>query len=259
MDRTTGVKAQGRIVSWDGASLWVLSAGDDGREYPPTTPHAHHAVQVTIALRGQFTLTAGREVLRGATRGIVAADARHTFDQRTGTVAHFFVAPESRAGRSIARELGPRQLAPIPAARLGDWPRQLDAALARRSEAALVETGRALIEALSQQPPANAIDPRIERAMSWVRGALELPVTLDEAAHEAELSAGRFRHLFVENVGVPFRVWVLWLRLSHAVHAFAGGLDLTHAAHAAGFADSAHLSRTFRRMFGITAASLRVE
>jgi AraC-like DNA-binding protein len=39
---------------------------------------------------------------------------------------------------------------------------------------------------------------------------------------------------------------------------YASGAALTEAAHGAGFADSAHLSRTFRRMFGISAASLRV-
>jgi len=33
---------------------------------------------------------------------------------------------------------------------------------------------------------------------------------------------------------------------------------LTEAAHGAGFSDSSHLSRTFRRMFGIAADSLRV-
>jgi len=36
------------------------------------------------------------------------------------------------------------------------------------------------------------------------------------------------------------------------------GASLTEAAHGAGFSDSPHLSRTFRRMFGIAADSLRV-
>jgi AraC-like DNA-binding protein len=35
-------------------------------------------------------------------------------------------------------------------------------------------------------------------------------------------------------------------------------VSLTDAAQSAGFADSAHLSRTFRRMFGIAADSLRL-
>ena len=36
----------------------------------------------------------------------------------------------------------------------------------------------------------------------------------------------------------------------------AAGGSLTEAAHAAGFASSAHLSSTFRRMFGLTATDL---
>jgi AraC-like DNA-binding protein len=34
------------------------------------------------------------------------------------------------------------------------------------------------------------------------------------------------------------------------------GVSLTTAAHEAGFADSAHLSRTFKRMFGMTPSDL---
>lgn len=36
----------------------------------------------------------------------------------------------------------------------------------------------------------------------------------------------------------------------------ASGGTLTNAAHAAGFASSAHLSSTFKRMFGLTASDL---
>jgi AraC-like DNA-binding protein len=55
-------------------------------------------------------------------------------------------------------------------------------------------------------------------------------------------------------VGIPPRRYLLWVRLMHAIEAAIGGDNLTTAAHEAGFADSAHLSRTFRRMFGRTPA-----
>jgi len=42
------------------------------------------------------------------------------------------------------------------------------------------------------------------------------------------------------------------------LEAFASGASLTDAALDAGFANSAHFSRTFRRMFGTAAAALDV-
>jgi AraC-like DNA-binding protein len=62
----------------------------------------------------------------------------------------------------------------------------------------------------------------------------------------------------VEATGLPFRTYVVWLRLMRAVELYSAGSSLTDAAHGAGFSDSSHLSRTFRRMFGIPADSLRL-
>ena len=41
-----------------------------------------------------------------------------------------------------------------------------------------------------------------------------------------------------------------------AVSAYRGGASLTEAAHAAGFASSAHFSTAFRDMFGMTPSEL---
>ncbi|KYF58434.1 hypothetical protein BE04_11725 [Sorangium cellulosum] len=62
--------------------------------------------------------------------------------------------------------------------------------------------------------------------------------------------------LFVRDVGVPIRTFQLWRRLLVALAAFAR-LDATGAAHAAGFADLAHFSRTCRRMLGYSPTELR--
>jgi AraC-like DNA-binding protein len=65
--------------------------------------------------------------------------------------------------------------------------------------------------------------------------------------------------LFVKETGVSFRAYLLWQRLERSLAAYVAGETLTDAAHTGGFADSAHFSRTFGRMFGIAPGSVRPE
>ncbi len=57
-------------------------------------------------------------------------------------------------------------------------------------------------------------------------------------------------------MGIPIRRYVLWERLLLAIQQLTGGVTLTEAAHWAGFSDSAHFSRTFTRMFGLSPSLL---
>jgi len=84
-------------------------------------------------------------------------------------------------------------------------------------------------------------------------------LTLQDMADSVGLSAGRFRHLFATVSGIPFRVFLLWARLNRALELGFGGTAWTEAAHLTRFADSAHLSRTCRRMYGIAPSSIRPE
>lgn len=254
-----GTKAHGRILFWEGASLWVLSA-PEGERYPKTDPHCHHVVQVTLALTGTIHFDGETEGLSGEAIAI-APDARHAFEG-TGLIAHLFVAPEGKAGRQIARALlADRPMASIPTERVGDLPVRLKATFEDpyHTDDDLRALGRALLAQLGgESAHADLPDLRIVKLIAWVTERLDRNVSLTEAAAFLGLSTGRARHLFVQQTGVPFRTYLLWLRLMRAVEIYTGHATLTEAAHGAGFADSAHLSRTFRRMFGIAAASLRV-
>jgi AraC-like DNA-binding protein len=254
-----GTKAHGRILFWEGASLWILSAAP-GTRYPKTDPHAHHVIQVTLALRGRVDLDGATERVGGVALA-VAPDTLHAFEG-TGLVAHLFVASDSQAGRKIVRGLFAKgSIVSIPECHLGDLPARLRATFEdpRRTDDDLRALGRALIARLAgMSVDAEAPDPRIEKLIAWVTARLDQAVSLADVAALVGLSPGRTRHLFVQQTGLPFRTYLLWLRLVRAVEIFAGGASLTEAAHGAGFSDSAHLSRTFHRMFGIVAASLRV-
>ncbi len=79
-----------------------------------------------------------------------------------------------------------------------------------------------------------------------------LPAT--ELAQAAALSVSQLERLFSGRLGLSVRRMVLWQRLRVALGEALAGASLTEAAMAAGFADSAHLSRSLRQQFGIRAS-----
>ena len=99
-------------------------------------------------------------------------------------------------------------------------------------------------------PLLQGADERILRAVAHIRAHLDAPLTLDDVAEVACLSPSRFRHLFVEQTGMALRPYILWRRFLRVWELLTAGASLSAAAHSAGFADAAHLSRTSRAMFG---------
>jgi len=57
-------------------------------------------------------------------------------------------------------------------------------------------------------------------------------------------------------VGLPCSRYMLWRKLTRAMHAIGSGRTNADAAHAADFADAAHLTRTFYQMIGIAPSAL---
>ncbi|HEV2530321.1 AraC family transcriptional regulator [Phenylobacterium sp.] len=252
--------AHTRIVSWEGGSLWVVDATQAVTAAPRRTePHAHHAIQITLGLGGWFRLDAGGADVRGEAVA-VAADATHTFEAE-GLLAMLFVEPESRNGRAISKTLfGQETLAAVPPSMLGDFGNRIAANFrgGSRDDHVLIELGRGLAAHMAGGTVAREPDPRVRKMIAWAARQLDGPVGLSDVGDVGGLSAHRLRHLFVEQTGLAFRTYLLWLRLTRALENLADGASLTQSAHEAGFADSAHFSRTFKRMFGIAPASLRM-
>jgi AraC-like DNA-binding protein len=79
-------------------------------------------------------------------------------------------------------------------------------------------------------------------------------IRLNEISKEISLSESRTLHLFKEQVGVPFRKYILWKKLKRAISLFANTKDkkVTDIALEAGFSDSAHLSKIIKSSFGLS-------
>ncbi|RJG02884.1 helix-turn-helix transcriptional regulator [Noviherbaspirillum sedimenti] len=253
-----GIKATGigRILLWRGGSIWIGSAQE------ATDFHSHHAIQITLALsQGKVRFRQPDEDWKAFTAVIVPAHQLHAFEARGELVALIFVEPESREGRTIQERHG-AGLSSLPDGLLDCEIAALVAAHREKApDTELIACARTVIAALSSSSdlPASLLDKRIERAIEVLRDRVGSTVTLSNIANAVHLSPERFRHLFLQETGIRFRPYVLWLRLELAIASYAAGNSLTEAAYAGGFADSAHFSRTFRRMFGVAAASIQRE
>ena len=240
---------------WEGAALWIM----EGEQTADLHAHAHHAIQVTFQLKGWFELGVGGERLTGPVAA-VGPDTRHSF-RASGAVAFLFVAPESSIGIAVRDLLFADQ--PWTNIAHGSFAAALEPLRASLengdSEAELRRIGQAILDTVRPAVPSKMTDRRVLAMIDYARQNLDDRVSLPDAAGRAGLSPSRARHLFVAQTGLPFKAYMLWLRIELAVALYAAGSSLTEAAHEAGFADSAHFSRTFRRTFGFAAAGLRLQ
>jgi AraC-like DNA-binding protein len=116
---------------------------------------------------------------------------------------------------------------------------------------------RHCVHALSPgPPPSRRLDPRVSAVLNRIQASEDLRVSLSMAAEMAFLSPSRFAHLFREQVGLPFSRYMLWRKLTRAMLAIASERTISDAAHAADFADAAHLTRTFYQMVGMAPSVL---
>ncbi len=248
-----GIAGIGRLLLWQGGSLWI------GREAGQSHLHSHHALQLTLALDE----TDGAFLFRdGPAHDWVAYEAamvrphhEHEFDGRGRSLAHVFVEPEATSGRLLIERMAGRGVTGVP---LGDVGKSVDALRqawrrGQASDAELVAAARRVVEDIcGPVPESAALSPRIAAAVEFISSRIAHDLSLAQVAAAVNLSPSRLRHLFVEEVGTSYRGYVLWRRILVAVDAMMRGHSWTQAAHEAGFADSAHLSRTFRRTFGIS-------
>ncbi len=235
------------VYFWEGGWIGV------GRSKGEVPPHSHHAVQISIGLDGPVRLRHPDADWSEYDAAVILPNEPHAFSGAGNLVTMIFVDPEAREGRwlrnsmrePISRVSSARLAAHLPALRSFQDDRPGAEAAAR------IITG--VVHALcAGPPPLKTLDPRIAKALAVIRGRDPRRLPLEAVAKEVFLSPSRLAHVFKEELGLPFRRYILWRKLNRAIVEFARGSNLSLAAHAAGFADSAHLTRTWYQMFGIS-------
>ncbi|MGH8639763.1 MAG: helix-turn-helix domain-containing protein [Burkholderiales bacterium] len=185
------------------------------------------------------------------------SDAKHSFDCNGALGVMVFVDPESSEGAWLSASLR-EDITIVPDTRVDSIVPEIRAVAEQSDEnddlAALV---RRCVDSLRPgHAPTRRLDPRVTTVLDAIRASDDLRISLDKAAEMAFLSPTRFAHLFRDQVGLPFSRYMLWRKLTRAMVAIGSEGTIAAAAHAADFADAAHLTRTFYQMVGMAPSVL---
>lgn len=220
--------------------------------------HAHQALHLVLAFGGELRVrTTADGEWQSAPGVLTAPDTPHAIDAVGLNVLVVFLAPDSHA----AATFGPALEEPVRLVSVAER----DAILAGEgtrsgarpgSDEWIERAARALrVSAPSRQ---RVMHPRIRALLRDLRvQGRDEATSLQALADRVGLSPGRLMHVFTESVGIPLRPYLGWLRVQRAARAIVRGSSLTDSAHLAGFSDAAHMTRTFRRMMGVTPSVLR--
>jgi len=216
--------------------------------------HRHYQMEIYIGLENDFKMNFGDGwgVYRAV---IIDSDYPHQFDGSGGWCALLMLDQTGKTGKYLKkeilngakfRELDMEPVSPFIDVLLGFCSRPV---LCRD----VIPVFNNILRAITCNEV--TIEPLNQRVVDIIRILRELPeqkIKLSELAEKINLSESRLAHIFKEETGVPFRKFLLWMRLNDAVRLILKGASYTDAAHEAGFADAAHLTRSYKKMFGLT-------
>jgi AraC-like DNA-binding protein len=233
-----------------GALVWPAAMVVWGPGFS-STEHSHHSVQLVMTMRGSLRVRGPGRPWRECGAVLVRPDAPHEVVALGETVVIAFVEPESELGAALCDRIA-RDIVCVSQGVVARW----RAALGTPPTAESVE--RWVSRQLLRRRRPVAVDRRVAEVLALVRRQLgaQQDLSLKALAARAGVSPSRLMHLFTQSLGVPLRPYILWLRLQRAACELMAGATVTKAAHRAGFADAAHLTRTFRRMLGVTPSDM---
>lgn len=223
------------------------------------TGHRHAALQLTLGLDGPFKLKLKGGDWLESSAVILNGEAEHELDGQGHVQANFYVEPDSPLGRTLeAKFLHGRACGPLPEAPLVPLLKKLKNLSKTPAPSAQAYALYAHVaEMLAGVEAVHAkLDERVVKALAVFDGLEEKKISAAELAKRVFLSESRLSHLFQEQLGLPIRRYLLWLKVLDACGRVNSRANITEAAHAAGFTDAAHFSHTARQLLGISPGML---
>jgi AraC-like DNA-binding protein len=222
-----------------------------------TLTHVHHLIQITIGPQAPFKLIINNRIIESRAM-LIDRDVPHKFEVNDSLHIILLIDPELDVASKLRSMLNKMDYLELPPEIFSD----INRTILNSQQTGLTPdvVSRAIDNFLNTLMDRHIIskpsDYRIIKLLHYINEMEDKNLPVKTLADYVSLSESRLIHLFSEEVGIPIRKYLLWKKLYTAVGTIIEGNDFTYAAHQAGFADSAHLSRTFKNMFGITLQKL---
>lgn len=252
-----------KLFLWNDTSLFLGNSFE-------SEIHSHNAVQCCFALNGRLSIRwPDSPQWRACTTAVIGANVSHGIANPEGPICLLYLEKSSNHFQSVLDyhclkegcDIKSKPLImdlAIPAQLIKNALKiqSSDVAISIVKDEAnlLKEQCLRLVNGFIEKQ--SSIDSRISELLRYVNRYPDQLFNGAKLASRINLSESRMQHLFKQQMGIPIRRYLLWMRLRQVVQLATTGESLTQAAHSAGFSDSAHFSRTFKSMFGIVASSL---
>lgn len=217
------------------------------------SPSFFQGIKLIVSIRGTFDCVLNGQRLRGVSGVLLNQNIDHSVSAPDASLLIYYIDSNSPLSAMLHHQLANQ-----------DW---------------VDITGR--INALSVAPPCSACSPEgpnqdasefatyvlttlfpglenremiQDRALKLIRFVNEhvhQPLSLTDVADLLSLSVERARHVFEEQMAMPFTQYVLWMRLRSVIQkSLQQQQPLSRTALEYGFTDQSHFSRMFKRTFG---------
>jgi len=215
---------------------------DDGivsfskKNYSAAT-HSHYALELAFAISGFLHISTGNQHYKNIQAAIISPNTPHSFDCLQGESYIYFIDPTTTTGEHL-----------ISLYNLDNRP----IVVLNSEEISLYKTGRQFSLPGFDKKDDKKISEYTRMCVKLIHDHItEEDWSIDQLARKLFVSESRLAHIFKQDMNISIRQYILWKKIEIAATKSQTGHSLTESAHYAGFTDSSHFIKTFKKMFGV--------
>ncbi|MGE7776656.1 helix-turn-helix transcriptional regulator [Chitinophaga sp. NPDC101104] len=199
--------------------------------------HSHYALELAFAISGHLDISSGNQHFNGIQAAIIAPNTPHTFDCLHGEAFIYFIDPTTTTGEHLISlyDLDNKSIMVLHAEEINQY-----------------KNGRQFSLPGFDRKDDKKVSTYTSECVRLIHDHItEADWSVDELARKLFVSESRLAHIFKQDMNISIRQYILWKKIETAATKSQTGCSLTESAHFAGFTDSSHFIKTFRKMFGV--------